>query len=240
MKEFGEHFRVIQATILEREYSATVNNTCSCSLSPALYRCLECFFSVPSCRQCIITSHVHSPFHHIQRWTGTHFKRTSLSSLGLTLHLGHASLSCPNALPGNTGRAMTIVHTNGVHSMDINFCHCAGAEEEPTQLVASGLFPATIKYPATAFTFAVLKEFHIHTTASKKSAFDYVRALEMLTDNVFPDRPSVSQQIVCHTSLFTDANISRAGIVNLSVLQECGDILRASDVPVRLMTLTVS
>lgn len=183
---------MIQATILEREFSSTVNGTCSCGPSPALYRCLECFFSIPSCRQCITTSHIHSPFHHIQCWTGTHFKRTSLSSLGLFLHLGHASLCCPNVLPGSIGRTMTIVHTNGVHSMVITFCHCAGAEEEPIQLVASGLFPATIKCPATVITFAVLKEFHIHTTASKKSAFDYVRALEMLTDNVFPDRPSVS------------------------------------------------
>lgn len=205
MKEFGEHFQAIQATILEREFSAAMY--CSCGSSAAQYRCLQCFFAVPCCQQCIIASHIHNPFHHIQCWTGTHFERTSLGSLGFSLNLGHASLRCPNALLG-TGRPMTIVDTNGVHSMNITFCHCAGADEELIQLVASGFFPATIKSPATSFTFTVLKEFHIHTTASKKSAFDYVRALEMLTDNVFPDRPSVCLKTYLSCCVFTDRKIT--------------------------------
>ena len=37
----------------------------------------------------------------------------------------------------------------------------------------------------TAFTFTVLNDFHVHTLASKKSAYDHFIALKKLTDNTF-------------------------------------------------------
>ncbi|KAJ6550379.1 hypothetical protein DFH09DRAFT_1501297 [Mycena vulgaris] len=56
------------------------------------------------------------------------------------------------------------------------------------QLLAVRLFPATFKQPQTAFTFTVLKQFHIQSLASKKSAYEYVEALCKLTDNACGDR----------------------------------------------------
>ncbi|KAF9441927.1 hypothetical protein P691DRAFT_607495, partial [Macrolepiota fuliginosa MF-IS2] len=80
----------------------------------ASYRCLECFNFCPICASCIINQHVHQPFHHIQRWTGTHFKQVSLCGLGFVISLGH------NA----EASEFIVVHTNGVHQCCIIFCIC--------------------------------------------------------------------------------------------------------------------
>ncbi|KAJ7777666.1 hypothetical protein DFH07DRAFT_951315 [Mycena maculata] len=73
----------------------------------------------------------------------------------------------------------------------MEFCACprdgdGKVPEEWEQLVAVRLFPASWKRPETVFTSSVLRQFHIHSLTSKKSAYDYVRALAKLTDNVFP------------------------------------------------------
>jgi hypothetical protein len=43
-----------------------------------------------------------------------------------------------------------------------------------------------MKHPQTAFSFAVLDNFHQLTLSSKKSMYDYHDALVKLTDPVFP------------------------------------------------------
>ena len=56
----------------------------------------------------------------------------------------------------------------------------------------SQLFPATTQDPKTAFTFSVLKDFHMHNLQSKCGAFDYMLSLRRLTDNVFTNKVPVS------------------------------------------------
>ncbi|KAG5635468.1 hypothetical protein H0H81_011141 [Sphagnurus paluster] len=53
-----------------------------------------------------------------------------------------------------------------------------------------GLFPATVRRPTTAFTFQVLKQFHLHHLESKESTYDFIGALRRLTDNVFAHQVS--------------------------------------------------
>lgn len=53
------------------------------------------------------------------------------------------------------------------------------------------LFPATTQDPRTAFSFAILKQFHLHNLESKKAAYDYLGALRRLTDNAFTADVSV-------------------------------------------------
>jgi hypothetical protein len=53
------------------------------------------------------------------------------------------------------------------------------------QLLRFHLFPATTEQPTTAFTFVVLREYHVHSLESKKSGYSYMRALCRLTDNTF-------------------------------------------------------
>lgn len=192
MREFGAHFDAIQSGILEREYDARVNSPCSCGKSLAHFRCEQCFQLPPSCSDCAVASHLHSPFHHIQEWRGSHFVRTSLKALGHIIALGHSSSKCPNAPIKLAVRSITVVHTNGIHKYTIEFCHCFEAANEPLQMISAGLFPATMDHPETAFTIQLLEEYEAHTLASKKSAFDYFSALVNLTDNVFPGRVLVS------------------------------------------------
>lgn len=47
------------------------------------------------------------------------------------------------------------------------------------------LFPASARDPRTAYTFNVLKDFHLHNLESKKAAYDYMAALRRLTSNSF-------------------------------------------------------
>ncbi|KAJ7073391.1 hypothetical protein B0H15DRAFT_963765 [Mycena belliarum] len=91
-------------------------------------------------------------------------------------------------VPAVEGRVLVVVDTNGIHSIRIVFCHCQRARPHYLQLVAARLFPATITRPSTVFTFAVLHNFHVHNLVSKKTAGDYYRALQKLTNNAFPNK----------------------------------------------------
>lgn len=53
------------------------------------------------------------------------------------------------------------------------------------------LFPATMTQPTTAFTFQVLKLFHLLHLEGKLSAYDFIGALRRLSDNAFPQRIAV-------------------------------------------------
>ncbi|KAG1853038.1 hypothetical protein F4604DRAFT_1933492 [Suillus subluteus] len=119
------------------------------------------------------------PFHRISQWTGGFFEDTSLTKIGLEIHLGHQGKPCPevtddwydtddegdNFAEGqwvplvNDPRTTTVVDTSGVHSLMIRFCRCASALGPDMQLFEIGLFPASFTSPKTAFTFAVLDDF---------------------------------------------------------------------------------
>src|SRR6267154_6097335 len=196
MQAFERHFDTLQSAILEREYDVRTTADCTCGQEPALFRCEECFDAAPSCKSCLLSGHHHLPFHHVQRWDNTHFVRTSLGKLGLVIFLGHDMRRCPNAPINSNGRPFITVHTNGIHIININFCSCNDATDDLHQLTSAGLFPATTDKPETVFTFMMLKDFHAHTLASKKSAYDHFFALRKLTNNAFPDHTPVSTRFV--------------------------------------------
>jgi hypothetical protein len=112
---------------------------------------------------------------------------------------------CPNAFPNSKGRPFVVVHTNGIHTININFCRCSHAVDQPFQLVSEDLFPATVDTPEMVFTFKMLKDFHAHTLASKKSTYDHYTALQKLTNNAFPDRTPVSTIFYCVLLVLLDA-----------------------------------
>jgi hypothetical protein len=193
MNVFSQHFDAIQDVILGREYDETVTRHCACGSGPASFRCEECFCYHPTCQQCLLHSHRNHPLHHVQEWIGTHFTRRSLRSLGLTISLGHHANRCPNAPLASTGRKLVLVHTNGLHGVKVEFCHCGSAPpSQALQLTAAGFFPATMDKPETCFTFTLLDDFHVHTLASKKSAYDHFSALQKHTNGTFPHLTNVS------------------------------------------------
>lgn len=56
------------------------------------------------------------------------------------------------------------------------------------QLMDARLFPASVKVPRTLMTFQVLKHYTKHNLASKKSSYDFIRALRALSDGFFHSR----------------------------------------------------
>ncbi|KAF7368983.1 hypothetical protein MVEN_00224700 [Mycena venus] len=102
---------------------------------------------------------------------------------------GHITQNCPDKPPRPPQRyKFTVCDHNGFHTRLIEFCSCIRSDEQHwEQLLAVRLFPSTIQQPKTTFTFNVMKEFQIHSLASKKSAYEYVKALCQLTSNAEPD-----------------------------------------------------
>ncbi|KZT55313.1 hypothetical protein CALCODRAFT_413673, partial [Calocera cornea HHB12733] len=159
------------------------------SLSVPITRCRDCFQPPELCRSCQAQAHVHQPFHWVDVWTGDYFARDSLKNLGLVLNVGHCGLACPAAVSYPTV-TLVIVHVNGVHKVSISFCRCDDRAERYVQLLRERLFPASYEQPQTAFTFAVLRDFHLHTLCSKKSAYDYYAKIVRQTSDVIPSSTS--------------------------------------------------
>ncbi|TDL22683.1 hypothetical protein BD410DRAFT_803124, partial [Rickenella mellea] len=109
------------------------------------------------------------------------------ASLGLILHLGHHGMPCDEIATDRAPSTLIITHTNGIHESKVHWCACKGCPSRVSQLVRAGLFPATPENPESAFTIKLLEEFHLHTLTSKKSAYDFFKALYRLTNNAFPD-----------------------------------------------------
>jgi hypothetical protein len=190
MSIFATEFQALQDSILLKTYHQNVGELCRCGKNPALFRCAgleSCFQGHLRCQSCIVKAHAALPFHRIEQWNGTHFQGTSLDSLGYILHLCHGNELCPNVNHRKTTlRKMVVVHTNGFHRFSVQFCSCYCAPQDAIQLSDAQLFPATIRHPQTAFSFAVLDHFHQLTLSSKKSLHDYHDSLIKLTKPVFP------------------------------------------------------
>lgn len=82
---------------------------------------------------------------------------------------------------------LDIVDLNGVHSCKALYCNCPASPEKWEQLMQVDLFPGTMKSPATAFMFAVLKHFDLLSSISKAAAMDFVTTLRWNTNNAFID-----------------------------------------------------
>jgi hypothetical protein len=103
------------------------------------YRCWDCFTEQLLCHECCGKRHQCHPLHIIEVWLicevwkfsdvlsiameWTTFRKTSLKSLGLHVQLGHKPGSiCFSPQAGHQG--FVVVHTNGIHSLAVDFCGC--------------------------------------------------------------------------------------------------------------------
>ncbi|THU82072.1 hypothetical protein K435DRAFT_692249, partial [Dendrothele bispora CBS 962.96] len=116
-----------------------------------------------------------------QRWSDNHFTPTTLAKLGLTIQLGHLSMYCRN--PQSCHQYFRVLHTNGIHKVNLNFCGCERELPPAIQLLRRGLYPATHDVPKTVATFSLLKLLHHLSITSKGSNHDFYRTLERLTNN---------------------------------------------------------
>jgi CxC2 like cysteine cluster associated with KDZ transposases len=203
----------IQARILATFSHPHLGRPCACGVA-ASYRCVECFNAPLWCRVCIVREHRYNPFHHIERWDGQMFVRDTLtmqrpfdktkfpvedvSNLHLLMQTHLAEGSCPHRRPLDPEIAeFTIADQNGFHTRWLEFCQCLRPQDHKRwqQLLGVRLFPASFEQPQTAFTFTVMKQFHVHSLASKNSAYDYVKALCQLSNNSAPETVTVSPML---------------------------------------------
>ncbi len=82
------------------------------------------------------------------------------------------------------GRTFTVLDTNGIHKVDIDYCNCDRREgaTRRQQLLRFGWYPATPLHPRTCATLTLLDQFHALMHAGKVSAYDYYRYLNTMTD----------------------------------------------------------
>lgn len=163
------------------------------------YRCTVCADVRSSCGACMVKGHASLPFHHIQEWRGSFYRRTTLKDLGLIVQLGHAiGDSCLR--PADNSRSMVVIDIDGIHEVSVNFCGCHRAEAQYIQLLRTRWFPATVDLPRTAVTFRALNHFQMLTFMSKVSAYEYYHTLSRLTDNTGvhppPDRYQVFLRVI--------------------------------------------
>ncbi|KAF7327107.1 CxC2 domain-containing protein [Mycena kentingensis (nom. inval.)] len=156
---------------------------------------------------------MNSPFHWAEVWDAERgfLVRNDISQLGHVIQLGHGGDMCPES---SGGYLFTVVDVNGIHSTRVAFCGCR--EYPPNklrQLMAARLFPASARDPGTAFTINLLKQFQLHNLESKKSAYDFLKALRRLTDNCFTaDVPKPYESFLRIIRLFNHLTLrKRAG-----------------------------
>lgn len=170
-----------------KEFDCRLGNRCSCGESDREVRCLDCTQFVPLCRVCWVKAHTHLPLHWAHIWDRDkgYFVRHDISTVisdTYGIPLGHDGAPCPNS---SKPLMLTLVELNGVHATTVTFCGCPNHPDKWTQLFNANFFPATVAEPQTAFSFQLLRNWQITTLQSKITAYDFIRGLRRLTDNVF-------------------------------------------------------
>ncbi|KAJ7686283.1 hypothetical protein B0H17DRAFT_940549 [Mycena rosella] len=158
---------------------------CDCGTALCEVMCRDCTQYRGACRACFVKDHKYNYFHWAEVWDAElgFYRRHDMSLIAPPLAVGHGSERCDQVPEDTPGLPFTITHTNGVHRTLIHRC---GHKTDPVEpLMKSQLFPATFDKPATAYTFQVMQNFHIHNLESKQSAYDYCGSLMRLTDNAF-------------------------------------------------------
>ena len=98
---------------------------------------------------------------------------------------------------------ITIIDRSGVHEIGVRWCCCPNAAERDMQLMTAGLFPATFRNPKTAFTFWVLKEFHLDNLECKTTPSQFISRLRRLTSDEFPNAVPVRHASISANSRLT-------------------------------------
>lgn len=116
-----------------------------------------------------------------------------MRELGLFVRPAHLDGSkCLTCRPGREGlTSITIIHVNGLHTVNVQFCTC-GPPERRTLFLALGWWPATATDPRTCATFMVLHQFHLLNLQGKLTIYDFYKSLELATDNSGLDNIPVS------------------------------------------------
>ena len=89
MKEFVARVGPILQALQAREALPGSTTCAECTELVGHWRCVDCTGGKLLCRCCMRHSHFVNPFHRIQCWTGTHFRKAALWEVGVYLTLSH-------------------------------------------------------------------------------------------------------------------------------------------------------
>ncbi|KAJ8697360.1 hypothetical protein PTI98_004170 [Pleurotus ostreatus] len=187
--------KYLEATlILEGRGRHNIHGCTACGDPDPCYRCLDCHGSWLYCSQCMLELHQNEPLHFIERWTDDYFEKYTLRELGLRLQLGHPrTVGCPMVKRGHVD--FVVIHDNGIHLLNVDFCGCPDAIEPYEQLLEVGWWPSSPLEPQTATTFQLLRLFHNLNLQGCIPSTNFYRALEQLHngDGLFPPPDRLQQ-----------------------------------------------
>ncbi|KAJ7144741.1 hypothetical protein C8R43DRAFT_891177 [Mycena crocata] len=161
--------------------------TCgTCHKPGPLFRCARQTCIGPSmyCEPCIADLHRQLPTHTIEKWDGGFFEPLSLNDLDVEarIQLGHApGTFCPRERMAH--KDFVIIDVLGIRVVKLSFCGCDSRLENRQQLMRACLWPATCLNPQTCATFNAIRLFEVQNCLGKISAYDFVRSLELLSNN---------------------------------------------------------
>jgi len=115
-----------------------------------------------------------------QEWKSGFFQRTTLQSLGLRVQLGHP-LGQPCPFRARAHQSFVVIHVNGVHLINLDFCACSDSPLPREQLLEVGWWPSTPLEPQSAASMTVLRSFHAWNLQGQISSTDFYRGLEQMT-----------------------------------------------------------
>ncbi|KLO10990.1 hypothetical protein SCHPADRAFT_831771 [Schizopora paradoxa] len=166
--------------------------TCSRSncLRDGVIRCTDCLPTEYYCDSCCVAMHALQPFHRVERWNGKFWTKTSLSRLGLVVHVGHGDGVCPS--PVCVTRDVQVIDSNGIFVLKVRFCNCPLAGSGGAhflQLLRIRWFPCTIKTPSSAVTFRCLDTVCRLNNQGKLTGYDYYQSLMQGMDSAEIDPP---------------------------------------------------
>ncbi|KAJ7063016.1 hypothetical protein B0H15DRAFT_794725 [Mycena belliarum] len=174
-----------------------------CQKLDPLFRCARqtCLGPGMYCEDCIVGMHRQLPTHMVEMWTGEFFIPMPLNELTVEarVQLGHLpGTYCPRATPAH--KDFVILDTLGIRTVKLNFCGCDSTITHRQQLMRACLWPATSLDPQTCATFNAIRLFEVQNCLGKISAYDFVRSLELLSNNdglkPTPDRRRAFRTIV--------------------------------------------
>src|ERR1700690_1031893 len=90
MEFVGRVDELLQASLSRQAWSIEKRVCNYCAVNKrAIWRCVDCSLASTLCRTCMRVTHKHNPFHRIECWTGTHFRRAELWEVGTYLLVQH-------------------------------------------------------------------------------------------------------------------------------------------------------
>jgi hypothetical protein len=93
-------------------------------------------------------------------------------------------------------KGFVVLHDNGIHVLDVDFCSCRGAPTEVQQLMNVGWYPATQEEPATAASLSLLRRFHLLNLQAKVAAYDFYNTLVLLRNGSGLRKPPVNIHLI--------------------------------------------